>query len=53
VDTHYILPLTPRDTTFSLRYQRNDASVIAEVFSFSAGTENGESIVTALSLTAE
>ncbi|MDH3604659.1 MAG: ShlB/FhaC/HecB family hemolysin secretion/activation protein, partial [Candidatus Tectomicrobia bacterium] len=101
VDTSYILPLTARDTTISLRYQRNNSSVISGLFdaldiqsrsetwnvnlrhpfyrdlrrefaltlggkrahsksflrdipfSFSAGTENGESIVTALSLTAE
>ena len=101
VDTSYILPLTARDTTISLRYERNNSSVISGSFdaldiksrsetgsfnlrhpfyrdlrrefalalggkraqsksflldipfSFSAGTENGESIVTALSLTAE
>lgn len=32
VDTSYTLPLTPRDTTLSLRYQRNDASVVEERF---------------------
>jgi hemolysin activation/secretion protein len=101
VDTSYTLPLTARDTTISLRYERNNSSVISESFdaldiksrsetgsfnlrhpfyrdlrrefaltlggkraqsksflldipfSFSAGTENGESIVTVLSLTAE
>ena len=101
VDTSYTLPLTARDTTISLRYERNNSSVISGSFdaldiesssetgrvslrhpfyrdlrrefavtlegkraqsesflldfpfSFSAGTEDGESIVTALSLTAE
>jgi hemolysin activation/secretion protein len=32
VDTSYRLPLTPRDTSLSLRYQRTDASVVEDVF---------------------
>jgi len=32
VDTSYTLPLTPRDTTVSLRYQRNDTLVVEELF---------------------
>jgi hemolysin activation/secretion protein len=32
VDTSYTLPLTPRDTTVSLRYQRNHSSVVEEPF---------------------
>lgn len=32
VDTSYTLPLTPRNTTVSLRYQRNDTSVVEELF---------------------
>jgi hemolysin activation/secretion protein len=101
VDTSYTLPLTARDTTISLRYERNNSSVISgsfdalditsqsetwtfnlrhpfyrdlrrefalilggrraqsesflldSPFSFSLGTENGESIVTTLNLTGE
>lgn len=32
VDTSYTLPLTPQETTVSLRYHRNDASVVEERF---------------------
>jgi hemolysin activation/secretion protein len=32
VDTSYTLPLTPRDTSLSLRYQRTNASVAEDIF---------------------
>jgi hemolysin activation/secretion protein len=32
IDTGYALPLTPRDTTISLRYRRNSSSVVEERF---------------------
>jgi hemolysin activation/secretion protein len=32
IDTSYILPLSPRETTVSLRYQRNSSSVVEERF---------------------
>ena len=32
VDTSYVLPLSPRDTTVMLRYRRNISSVVEEPF---------------------